>query len=70
MIGEIVTVHTIIQGNKWIGKIVPSVQNNQINNHVNKDTGVINQLSIVVSYIFDRKVNLLQLICDQTYTNG
>ena len=48
--------HTIIQGYKSIGTIVPSVQNNQINIHVNKDTRVINQISIMVSYTCNEKV--------------
>ena len=39
MIGEIVTFHTIIQGNKLIGK------NNQIKIHKTKYTGAINQIS-------------------------
>ena len=56
MIGEIVTFHTIIQGNKSIWKIVPSVQNNQIKIHDTKYTAVINQISIVVSYTCNEKV--------------
>ena len=50
MIGEIVTFHTIIQGNKSIGK------NNQIKIHDTKDTGIINQISIIVSYTCNEKV--------------
>ena len=49
MIGEIVTIHTIIQGNKSIEEIVPSVQNNQNKTHDTKYTGVINQMSIILS---------------------
>ena len=56
MIGEIVTMHTTIQGNKSIWKIFPSVPNNQIKIHVTKDTGVINQISIIVSYAFNENV--------------
>ena len=56
MIGEIVTTHAIIQGNKFIGKIVPSVQNNQIKKNPNtKDAGVINQISLIVSYTCNEK---------------
>ena len=51
MVGEIVTFHTIIQGNKSIGK------NNQINFHKTKDTAVINQISIIVSYTLNEKVS-------------
>ena len=56
MIGEIVRLYTVIKGNKSIGKIVPSVQNNQIKNHVTKDTAAINQISIIVSYTLNEKV--------------
>ena len=56
MLVEIATMHTIIQGNKLIGIIVHSVQNNQLKIHVTKDTGVINQISIIVSYTFNEKV--------------
>ena len=56
MIGEIVTFHTIKKGNKSIGKIVPSVQNNQIKIHDTKGTAVINQISIIVSYTYNEKV--------------
>ena len=42
----------------------------QIKFHVNKGSGVINQISIVVSYTFKKWFNLFQLICDQTYTIG
>ena len=49
-IGEIVTFHTIIQGNKSIGK------NNQINFHETKDTAVNNHISIILSYTFNEKV--------------
>ena len=51
MIEEIVTFQTLIQGNKLIGK------NNQIKIHKTKDTAVINQISIIVSYTFNEKVN-------------
>ena len=54
MIKGIVTFHTIIQGN--IGKIVPSVQNNQIKIHDTKDTAVINQILIIVNYTCNEKV--------------
>ena len=50
MVGEIVTFHTIIQGNKSIG------EKNQIKIHNTKDTAVINQISIIVSYTFNEKV--------------
>ena len=50
MIGDIVTFHTIIQGDKSIGK------NNQIKIHETKDTAVINQISIIVSYTLNEKV--------------
>ena len=50
MIGEIVTFYTMIQGNKLIGK------NNQIKNHNTKDTVVINQISIIVSYTCNENV--------------
>ena len=50
MVGEIVTFHTIIQGNKLIGK------NNQIDFHETKDTAIINQISIIVSYPCNEKV--------------
>ena len=50
MIGDIISFHTIIQGNKLIGK------NNQIKIHKTKDTVVINQISIIVSYTFNEKV--------------
>ena len=50
MIGEIVTFHTIIQGIKLIEK------NNQINFHKTKDTAVINQFFMIVSYTFNEKV--------------
>ena len=56
MIGEIVRLYTIIQGNKSIGKIVPSVQNNQIKNQDTKGTAVINQISNIVSYTYNEKV--------------
>ena len=56
MIGEIVTLHTIIQGDKSIWKIVPSAQNNQIKIHDTKDTAVINQISIIVSYTCNEEV--------------
>ena len=69
MMGEIVRLYTIIQGNKYIGKIVPSVQNNQIKNDHTKDTAVINQISIIDSYTFNEKVQPFQFICDRTYTN-
>ena len=50
MIGEIITLRATIYGNKLIWKIAPLVQNNQIKIHDTKDTGVINQISIIVSY--------------------
>ena len=50
MIEEIVTFQTLIQGNKLIGK------NNQIKIHKTKDTAVINQISIIVSYTLNEKV--------------
>ena len=56
MIGEIVIIHTIIQGNKSSWNIASSVQDNQIQIHVTKDTGVINQISIIVGYTFNEKV--------------
>ena len=49
MIGEIVTFHTIIQGNKSI------VKNNQIKFQETKDKAVINQISIIVSYTCNEK---------------
>ena len=61
MIGEIVTLHTIIQGNKLIWKIVPSVQNNQIKIHDTEDTGIINQISIIVSYTCNEKVKPISI---------
>ena len=68
MIGEIVTMHTTIQGNKLILKIVPSIQNNQIKIYVTKDFGVINQISMTVSDTCNEKVSPFQLSCDQTNT--
>ena len=56
MIGKKVTMHIIIQGKKYIGKKVSSGQENQIKIHVIKDTGVINQISILVNYILNDKV--------------
>ena len=56
MIGEIIKTNTIIQGNKSIRKIFHLVQNNQSKIHVNKDTGVIYQISIVVSNTFNEMV--------------
>ena len=61
MIGVIVTFHTKIQGNKLNGKIVPSVQKNQIKIHNTKDTGVINQIFIMVSYTCNEKVKSFSL---------
>ena len=62
MIGEIVTFHTIIQGNKSIEK------NNQNKIHDTNNTAVKNQISIIVSYTCNEKVKYFQLICDETYT--
>ena len=62
MIGEIITFHIIIQGNKSIGK------NNQIKIHKTKDTAIINQISIIVRHTCNEKVKLFQLICDRTFT--
>ena len=74
MIKKVVRLYIIIQGNKLIYKIVPSVQNNQIKNHEIKDTVVINQISIIVSYTINEKVYpssiyLLQYIYKTFHTN-
>ena len=50
MIGEIVTFHTTIQGNKSIEK------NNQIKIHKTKNAPEINQISVIVSYTCKEKV--------------